>query len=416
MGNLLHWIAGEEVDAADFQEENVEVLDLIGRVSGIFFGSTAFQSTLNPVTATVTPGGVLIGGPGQICYVTSRQCSDLTPQNFPIVPNANSVPRVDLLCGRAKENDVNPFTRKVRNPDRTVSPAVTCYFTAHDIEWLPVRGNADGTRGLVPAGYDAIASITVSPNSSTASAAIILPSLASIIASLAVTSINGAKRDIVIECPDGSIQVTTNVGTGQIDLRAAASAASVGSLNTLVGNVTLSSPDGSVGIGVSGQDIVFHVAQAPSVSSVEGLAGNVTFVDGDGIHVDTSGGAIRITNTADMHFYGASFVSKARFQNSNNVDHPCALPALPGNNVYVLEATLFGFRLPFGDSYAALTAVVGSWDVSADATHSPGQCIVMIAGTCRGGTAPSVKANFHSIDEGMVGTIILRATAITGTL
>jgi hypothetical protein len=296
---LNNWVSGEEVDAADFNAENTEFLNLIGAAAAIYFGFPNFQGTSRGLAfSTDGENNVSIGGAGQTCVVAGRVCDNITPQVFAIPPNTTAESRVDIIYATFNEDGaVHPFTRNQRNPDGTVTAGVTFYQTAHDMTWEYVQG------GAFPGGaYAAILQVTVPPSGGgpvePADLVLLLPTLAQALASAlfpgpgiavsptspytisntgvlslqtlagAISLIAGTGVAIAVQgqsitigntgvgvmsltSPDNSIAIVTGAG-GAVTLEGM-------TLNGLKGPVTAGSPDNSVGVEVVGQELQFTI-------------------------------------------------------------------------------------------------------------------------------------------------------------
>jgi hypothetical protein len=320
------WVMGEIANAVDLDNANEVMFTFDGYIASLLVGGGSFNGppATGLVASVISPTQVSIGGGSQLCVLLGRVCDETPTTNLTFATNESGSPRSDLIIGQPIENQINSFTRNVRQPDTTLLPT-TCYQLQESAQFQVVTGlGGEGNFGTVPAGWVAVAQVDV-PGSgaaiTTANVTMLLPTLVSVIESAAVTALNNITGNIALVNLDGSVTITPDPSNQRIILAAAAAAAAVGSLNGLTGALSLTCPDGTISIVPSGASIALRAIFGTSVTSIgvsgdAALHGAVTLQAGSGIVLTQSGNVIGIAATPPVLPIGSAAMSSSRITGS----------------------------------------------------------------------------------------------------
>lgn len=279
IGNRFkHWLFGQLVASADMLMLSNQVRQLLAALGFGIAGTQAWLPAKNAVG--VAPGGgmsVNVGALDQLIYLPDSGSSSIAKvayctgaTNLAITASDPVSTRHDLVVAKYVNPDVNPQSQYVYNSG---SPILTTVYDQDDTFIVEViTGAPGGGDPAVPAGWTAIARITVPPTVTTITSGditIIIPTIQQIIANYIF---NGGT--VGLTAGPGIALIPTTDASGNISSLEIENIG-VRSIAGLTGTPGVVSPDGSIVVGASGGNLQLSVAGGGSspVGSMVAAAG-----------------------------------------------------------------------------------------------------------------------------------------------
>lgn len=251
MARFRAWVVGQLVRAADLLDMQEQTRNLAGLAAFAATGTAAFLPSADALACV--PGGgmsVNVGGSSQYVFLPppSGYGTRVAYSTGAIVQNINAADptqqRNDLICLQFNTANAAPYLIPVKNADGSITQNVTVYQTDETFSLQYVPGTPGAGDPAVPNGWTAFARVRVVAGATTIDAAHI-DSLLSTYKQLAYTPGSG-----IAISPGG---VISNTGVTSL-------AGPTGPV--LTGAVQVTSPDGSVSVAASGQQVQIAVAKA----------------------------------------------------------------------------------------------------------------------------------------------------------